>query len=63
MITEETVPCKWCSAQTSAIALKECPDCWEMRSRIFRRPYTAAMILAAALKEKEGKCQDQNEKE
>ena len=40
-----TIPCKWCGDQTDMLGIKECEGCWEMRSRMMRRPAVAMKIL------------------
>lgn len=41
----DSTTCKWCGKETSAVALKECPGCWELRSRIESQPEMAMRMM------------------
>lgn len=41
----ELVPCKWCGQATTAHMLKECANCWEIRTRAEVNPEVARKII------------------
>lgn len=41
----ETVPCRFCGAETLSTGTKLCDRCWELSSRIRREPELARKIL------------------
>lgn len=43
--SEETVECKYCKEQTSMVGTKTCDDCWELATRIKRKPTITQKIL------------------
>jgi hypothetical protein len=50
MQDEHKVPCRHCGAPTYADSLRECPGCWELRTRIESQPALARRMLEEAEK-------------
>lgn len=43
-----TTPCKWCGESTY-IPLKECPDCWVLRTKLEEHPVIARKIFDSVI--------------
>lgn len=45
-MVEDKVQCKWCGQATPMVGTKECDFCYELRSRVDKRPDLARVMLA-----------------
>lgn len=46
----KTIPCRLCGDPTDFLGTKLCGDCWELETRIQRRPDIAQKILSQMFK-------------
>ena len=43
-----SVPCKWCGQPTPMVSTRECDFCYELRSRVDKRPDLVKAMLVEA---------------